>query len=214
MGLNANTIAAILLAVFFLEGCAPSKQYERRYRRAWRKVVNSQAWKDALASGNAAATASSDPFCALPGFPNKETVAYASGPVMEKAFLERYPSLVSRAYFRIIAEAEAADSRLSGEYQRLYRESRTEEGRENKRLQRQLQAAERRYTAHREMLEGLRAWKAFNRFGSDDLDFFLEEYLEEAFKLYQKGAADEQLIAFLMVKLADLYHHEEQQLKP
>lgn len=214
MGLNAKTIVGILLAVFVLEGCAPSKQYERRYRRAWRKVVNSQAWKDALVSGDRAPYASSDLFYALPGLRKKEAVAYASGPVMEKAFLERYPSLVSRAYFRIIAEAEAADSRLSDEYQRLYRESRSAEGGENKRLQRQLQAAERRYKAHREMLEGLRAWKAFNRFGSDDLEFFLEDYLEEAYKVYQKGAGDEHLIAFLMVKLADLYHLEEQQLKP
>ena len=59
------------------------------------------------------------------------------------------------------------------------------------------------------MLEGLKSWRAFEKDGSDDLDFFNAEYVVEAYRLYKNGLGEDRIISFLMVKLADLYHLEE-----
>lgn len=201
----------VLLAALILVSCATSQNYRPRYRKAWRKVVNSQAWLDALAAYNNNLSANGGVFYAVPSVREREVLQHLEDPDMEvdQAFLERYPSMVSRAYFRIIAEAEKADSRITGAYQQLVTQAQKEENAKNRQLEKELALAEKRFVAHREMLEGLRSWRSFNRYGSDDLDFFLEEYLPEAYKMYAKGQDDDQIIAFLMVKLADLYHFEE-----
>jgi hypothetical protein len=59
------------------------------------------------------------------------------------------------------------------------------------------------------MLEGLKSWKAFNEYGSDDLDFFLSENLPRAHSMHSNGRGDEEILRYLVYRLADLYHFEE-----
>jgi hypothetical protein len=203
----------ILLVLYTLTviSCGSSKNYKDRYRKAWLKVVNSQAWRDALAANNINATSGSGLYFAVPSQGDREGFQSLDEPGMEidRAFLEKYPSLVSRAYYRIIAEAEAADERISADYQHLSSEIHKSGQEADRRLKRQFELAKKRYEAHSEMLEGLKSWKSFNKYGSDDLDFFLEEHFLEAHEMYIQGAEEEDIIAFLMGKLADLYHFEE-----
>jgi hypothetical protein len=201
----------LVLAALLVSSCSSSKDYRARYRKAWRKVVNSQAWLDALAANNSDATSGTPVYYSVPTAREQEIIENLDdlGLEIDHTFLEKYPSLVSRAYYRIIAEAETADKRIAGDYQYLSSELHKPGNEDNRQLKRQLELSKKRFEAHREMLEGLKSWRSFNQYGSDDLDFFLEDYLPEAHEMYVRGADDEHIIAFLMGKLADLYHFEE-----
>ena len=113
---------------------------------------------------------------------------------------------MSRAYFRLIAEALDADQRIAQSYQDMYRRARMSESRTNPILEREFELAEKRFLAHREMLEGLRSWNAFNDYGSDDLDFFMQEELPVAYEKHDRGVQEDEIVDYLMRKLADLYH--------
>jgi hypothetical protein len=169
------------------------------YGEAWEEVVASRSWK---------ADVDATPPVDGPGkthyaIPNYRPLEVEN---TDPEFLRRYPALVSRAYFRLISEAMDADRRVSETYQDLYRKSRQFEEGQDPALQQEYETARRRFMAHREMLEGLRSWNAFNEYGSDDLDFFLQEQLEPAYEKYERGVKEEQLVDYLMRRLADLYH--------
>ena len=125
------------------------------------------------------------------------------------AFEEKYNSLISRAYFKIISEAEEADYRIHQEYLTLNAQKGEMGNRNNKSFRNKLELARKRYIAHREILEGLKSWNAFSEYGSDDLEFFKEEQAGSAFGMFLNGESDEDIINFLIYKLADLYHYEE-----
>lgn len=218
-GTSANThfmpkkllrVVILWISLLLLAGCTSSRnEYKRKYRKVWREIVNSQAWRDALAKQ--ARLEDSIPFAEAPDalIPETKSGKLAS---LDSDFVRKYHSWVSRAYFKIIAEAEQADRKISAEYQRLATENLQEDRAGDKRFQKKLQMAKERYEAHTQMLEGLKSWKAFNEFGSDDLDFFREEYVDRAYMMYQRRPDEERIINFLMVKLADLYHIEERRL--
>lgn len=212
MGRIAKFTGILLVMVVVLgSSCSSSKNYQARYRKAWQKVVNSQAWLDALAANNKDALSGTPVYFSVPAVREREVLQNLDDLDLEidQAFLEKYPSLVSRAYYRIIAEAEDADKRVTRDYQYLSAEMHKAGNEDNRQLKRQFELAEKRYEAHTEMLEGLKSWRSFNQYGSDDLDFFLVDYLPEAHKMYTRGADDEHIITYLMGKLADLYHFEE-----
>lgn len=186
-------------------GCSSLKPPEDPYAEAWEEVVSSRKWEQASVATDMAEQGSPPQFYALSSVKMEEERPEAS-PV----FLDRYPKLVSRAYFRLIAEAIEADRRVTNAFQELYAESRKEENKDKRRVQRDFETARRRFVAHRKMLEGLRSWNAFHDYGSDDLDFFLKEQFPEAYKLYQKGASEERIVELLMNELADLYHEQNQ----
>ena len=71
---------------------------------------------------------------------------------------------------------------------------------------RELALAKLMYEAHWNMLEGLKSWNAFSAYGSDDLDFFKKEHLENAYLMFRKGSSDSEIIDFLVYRLADLYY--------
>ncbi len=202
----------ILLLATLTMGCATSKDYERAYRRAWRKIVNSQAWRDALVSNYREGNRRAEVFYPLPSvYDNTELRSFAEGKI-DADFLETYQSLVFRAYFRTIAEAEKADARIYEAYSRLRTQRNLKENRRDTEFMRSLELAKTRYQAHREMLEGLKSWKAFNEYGSDDLDFFLKEHLNPAYAMHRQGQGQEAILEYLVYRLADLYHFEERRL--
>ncbi len=124
-------------------------------------------------------------------------------------FEERYTILVKRAYFKIIAEAEAADSRLKHEYNVLMQRARELQNSRDRDAERKLEGARKKYEAHREMLEGLKSWNILSEFGSDDIKFFKAENREKVLQMYKAGQQEERIIYYLIYKLADLYHFEE-----
>ena len=186
-------------AVVLLSACSPLQSDTASYGEAWAEVVESGRWETSLTEVSNPPSENATYF-ALPEFSPTETTEASS------EFIQHYPVLVSRAYFRLISEAMDADQDVARTYQELYRESRIPENQDNTRKQQEFETAQRRYLAHREMLNGLRSWNAFNRYGSDDLDFFLEEEFEVTYAKYQRGMQEDALVEYLMRRLADLYH--------
>jgi hypothetical protein len=189
------------MPLVLISACSPLQPDTESYGEAWEEVLESSRWETSLNEIPNPSTESTTYF-ALPEFrPTTDTEA-------SEDFLQHYPVLVSRAYFRLISEAMEADQDVARSYQELYRESRMPEYQGNARKQQEFETAERRYLAHREMLNGLRSWNAFNRYGSDDLDFFLQEEFEVAYAKYQRGVKEDALVEYLMRRLADLYHQK------
>ena len=189
-----------VLSLLFLAGCSGLPKEEDPYADAWTTVVGSPQWSESLTNRVSGAPEPRPGFYAVPGIQDLDNSQVPPG------FLEAYPKLVSRAYFRLIAEARDADYRVRMAYQELYLESHKEQNRDNPALERECETARQRFLAHRRMLEGLVSWRAFHQFGSDDLDFFLKDQLGESYRMYRNGQGEDQIVAHLMNRLADLYH--------
>jgi len=201
----------LLLFMILTASCSSYKNYDRAYRRAWKKIVNSQAWRDALVSNSRERPGEQEILYTLPTAFENTDLEDAAALKVDEAFLDTYRSLVLRAYFRTIAEAEHADSRIYEAYNHLREKRQLKENRKNPEFKEQLEYAKNRYQAHREMLEGLKSWKAFNEYGSNDLDFFLREHLPKAYAMHREGKKDEDIMRYLVFRLADLYHFEERE---
>ncbi len=200
-------IAPVLLVCAFATGCSGLRQETDPYDEAWEALLRSQKWEETLTASEREHGQDGVVFYAVPEF-----VAH-NDPSVDPAFTDLYPKLVSRAYFRLIAEALEADRRVYAAYKALLADSQQPENWDSERMKRELETASRRFLAHRRMLEGLRNWKAFNRYGSDDLDFFMQEQLKPSFALHRKGAEDGRIVDYLMTELADLYHKEGEGLR-
>ncbi len=194
-------VSCLALALVLIGACSPLQSDTESYGEAWEDVLESGRWETSLHESPNPPSENATYF-ALPEFSPTETTGASAD------FIERYPVLVSRAYFRLISEAMDADQDVARSYQELYRESRIPENQNNSRKQQEFETAQRRYLAHREMLNGLRSWNAFNRYGSDDLDFFLKEEFEVTYAKYQRGVQEDALVEYLMRRLADLYHQK------
>lgn len=206
MKMNVRSISAGLgmLGIALLAmACGGLKQAEDPYQASWEKKLASDPWKASLVQSPETDSTPGSPHYALPQL---DRIRDASVP---PEFIATYPKLVSRAYFRLIAEAFEADRGIRAAYQHAYIEAHKDENSDDQAVQQAYQTARKRYEAHRQMLEGLRSWKAFQEYGSDDLEFFLEEQLRACYALYQKGATEERMVGQLMTGLADLYHKEE-----
>ena len=201
---------AACLAFLVLTGCsAQMASSQDQYEEAWQKVLNSQAWKDAL-KGN-----ESDIYSGKKEFHTGTEVIEESKDEKtrktdrESDFEARYDVLVRRAYLKIIAEAEKADSRLEREYIIRNAQALKRETRGAKTFDQELELVNKRYQAHRKMLNGLKSWKIFSEYGTDDLDFFKAEHKEAVRKMLLNGKDEKAIVNFLIYRLADLYHFED-----
>lgn len=187
-----------LIFVCLMSSCAVNQtKYQKRYNEIWREMIQSQAWKESLNQNTDVGTeglyASAEDDIIL------ET---ESGYEENLAFEERYQSLVSRAYFKIMTEAEKLDAQIAAQYALAKNDPNISK--------RDREEAERKFAAHRAMLSGLRSWNIFSEDRSGDLDYFKRENREAVQNMMQNAQGTEQMINFLIYKLADLYHVEEQ----
>ena len=201
----------MLLGIFLLSGCGVSKKrkYQREYKRLWKEIIQSQAWKDALRSSKTFTYIDNElRYIAVRPSDLKMTILPDSERTRE-VFEKSYSGWVKQAYFRIISEAEQADAGIKAEYARLLEIRKDRDPGNNKEFREKLSLAKRRYQAHSKMLEGLKSWKAFYDYGSDDLDFFSTENKKLVYELFRTGQNEKTIVAYLMYKLADLYHQED-----
>ncbi|WP_411029236.1 hypothetical protein [Spongiimicrobium sp. 3-5] len=199
--------AMALPLLFLIASCAaPTTNFKREYRKIWKETIKSEAWFNSLQNtkeNDLAEDISLYSSTADEVVPLEEEMPTSTKNIL---FLEKYHFLVSRAYFKIIAQAENADDRLRETYERLKLEKQQGFKKNTKDLKGDLALATKRYHAHREMLEGLRSWNIFSPNRSNDLDFFKEENTKEVFTMWLDGETDDTIINFLVYKLADLYH--------
>ncbi len=197
-----------MLLVISLTACNTSQNYfQKEYKRVWQETTQSAAWINSLNS----ITSLSDkkPMEDLYPSTGQDILATMKPQARERAglFVELYDSYVSRAYYSLISEAKKADEHLLEEYNNLLKTSKDRPDRAE--YTEELALAKLRYEAHWKMLQGLKSWNAFSEYGSDDLNFFKQEHLENAYLMFSKGSSDTEIINFLVYRLADLYHFEE-----
>ena len=199
MKTNYGLICACLM-VAGLAGCGSS--HNARYEAQWKEIVKSEAWKSSLDETR------DDPFIATK---NETGIVASSLELKADPFNHKYRSLVSRAYFKIISEAEAADIRIKADYDRFLTENPDFATSTDENVRQIVLLYRKKYSAHKTMLDGLRSWDAFDEYGSDDLDFFLQEHQEVARAMHANGLSDKEIVDYLVYKLADLYHLDQYQ---
>jgi len=177
------------------------------YDEAWQVVLNSQEWKDALE--DEVSNTTSDERYLYASNDNEAIVVDGVIKVSSNAnFDTKYEVLVRRAYLKVIAEAEKADTRLEREYI-LRNAAALKKGRKrSQEFVQKLELVNKRYHAHRKMLEGLKSWNIFSEYGTNDLDFFMAENQGAVQEMIQKGKKEAAITKYLIYKLADLYHFE------
>ncbi|WP_291961395.1 hypothetical protein [Maribacter sp.] len=198
--LNSRVTSAILITVIgliCLNSCSLSKtHYKREYAKVWKEYIKSEAWKQSLIADNAYKVndlyASTD-----------EEMVLAADDNANSRFKSKYESLVSRAYFKIITEAEKADAQITANY-KLLNDTESSVSVDKKKVQ----AITNRYEAHKAMLSGLKSWNIFSDDRSGDLEYFKAENEIEIQNMISGGKSDTQIVNYLIYKLADLYHIE------
>ena len=191
-------IMLAILGTVCLVGCGASQtHYQREYAKVWKELIKSQAWQESLLADNAENT---EELYAS----NDNEVLLANDTKIEAGFEDRYQTLVSKAYFKIITEAEKADARISADYKLLQDDESSISI--SKKQEHQIT---KKYEAHKAMLSGLKSWNIFSEDRSGDLDYFKIENKSAIQRMIQSGDADHQMVNYLIYKLADLYHVEE-----
>ena len=187
-----------LIFVCLLSSCAVNQtKYQKRYNDIWREMIQSQAWKESLKDKDVDV-----PVGLYASLDDDEVLEEETTTNYEMAFEDQYQSLVSRAYFKIITEAEKLDTRITAEYKQIQNNPENFSKKEREEV-------ERKFQAHRSMLSGLRSWNIFSEDRSGDLDYFKRENRDAIQEMMQEGKESNQMINFLIYKLADLYHVEE-----
>lgn len=187
----------VVCMMICLTGCGVARtKYQREYAKVWREYIKSQAWKESLIVNNA--NKNNDLYVSTDG-----DVTLAKDEKIIAGFEDKYQNLVSKAYFKIITEAEKADAQITAEYQLL------QDGQSSlKADKKRVQDITKRYEAHKAMLSGLKSWNIFSEDRSGDLKYFKAENEVEIQKMIQSGESDNQIVNYLIYKLADLYHVE------
>lgn len=192
------TAFIVVLGSICLISCGASKtHYQREYAKVWKELIKSKAWQESLLANKTNKT--NDLYAS-----NENEVTLAEASKATVGFEDKYQALVSKAYFKIITEAEKADVKISAEYALLQADD-TSMNTSKKRVQ----EVTKKYEAHKAMLSGLKSWNIFSEDRSGDLDYFKAENQAEIQKMIRLGDADHQMVNFLIYKLADLYHVEE-----
>lgn len=193
--------------IFLATSCAINQsKYEKEYSKVWKEIIKSNAWQESLLANNE--NPDSGDFYASTG---DDVVVLDESPVASSDFNfeKKYQFLVSRAYFKIITEAEKADARITAEQRLLNDQLVSENGIKEKALIRQKEEMTRKYNAHKAMLQGLKSWNIFSENRSGDLDYFKAENRVAVQQMTENGENDARMVNFLIYKLADLYHVEE-----
>ena len=191
------------IAGLFFASCKSSKSYNAKYEAAWQDVIQSDAWRSSIDEDQ------TDGLYATGNGAEEKWLTDKENNVVEKDPFEiKYDLWVSRAYSKIISEAEAADNEIKAEYDRFLAENPDASVSTDENVVKIMRIYKRKYEAHKAMLDGLKSWHAFESYGSDDLKFFKEENRKVVQGMYRNGRPDEKIIDFLVYKLADLYHLE------
>lgn len=199
---------SLLLLTFLVIGsCWGQDSSSDIYDEAWQVVLNSQEWKDSLE--DEVSNATSDEQYLYASNDNEVIVVDDAIKIDSNSNFDiKYEILVRRAYLKVIAEAEKADTRLEREYI-LRNATALKKGRKRTlEFEQKLELVNKRYHAHRKMIEGLKSWNIFSEYGTNDLDFFMAENQGAVQEMLQKGRKEAAITKYLIYKLADLYHFE------
>ena len=194
----------MIVCAMILASCAGSHtKFKREYARVWKETIKSDAWQASLITTGADFQEDQNFYTST-----EELVLNTSFKSKTTAdFNEKYNKLVSKAYYKIIAEAEKSDKRLKEEYQRLTLHK--VHGITSKLNKGDLALVTKKYEAHSAMLNGLKSWNIMSEYGTDDLEFFQAEHRAKVVDMLEGNHSEEVIINYLVYKLADLYHFDQ-----
>ncbi len=200
-------ISVVVFAIVLLQACSSSKSsYKKEYAKVWKELIKTEAWKEALVSQKTNASPNNLYVSSDEDLVVNTTESLKS--IQSTWFKQKYGSLVSRAYFKIISEAQNADARLQEDYEYWSLKEKTSKVKD-KELKKRVALVSKKYEAHKNMLSGLKSWNIFSEDRSGDLDYFKAENKEAIYKMYLQDSDEKAMINYLVFKLADLYHFEE-----
>lgn len=201
---NVLRIFSALLWLLFTAGTNAQQNIQKEYRTG-QETTQSAVGVNPFNSSTSGDTVKEDLYAY-----NEQGILATMTPIArERAglFVQLYNAYVSRACYSLLDEAQKADKQLLEQYNNLLLASKDRPDRAA--YDKELALAKLMYEAHWNMLEGLKSWNAFSAYGSDDLDFFKKEHLENAYLMFRKGSSDSEIIDFLVYRLADLYYVQE-----
>lgn len=203
-------LISIAILGSILGSCSSTKSnYQKEYTRVWKEILKSEAWKNSLLTKKEDKEENSSELTTSRDVTGIADDRFTTRLNMEALFDKRFQSMVSRAYFKIISEAENADKRLSAEYDRWKAMQQNTDLLRDREFKRNYGLVIKKYNAHKKMLEGLKSWNIFSEYRSNDIDFFKAENKSEIQKMYENGSTEDQMINYLVYRLADLYHDED-----
>ena len=123
---------------------------------------------------------------------------------------KKYHYLVARAYFKLLSEAQKSERKLKGQYEQYTLDNERFNRKQSSTFQSKLNLVQKKYEAHRAMLFGLKSWNLFSENRTGDMFYFMVENEDRIFQMYQGDMSETKMVKFLIYKLADLYHQEEQ----
>src|SRR5690606_16413627 len=137
----------------------------------------------------------------------KESVInYLDALIEYRDFMEKYDQWIYSAYLKLIAEAEQIDYEIQDEYSTLQARVNTYNKQEDKE---ELLEIEKKYSAHSLMLSNLRKWnltleEVKNPEG--ELKKLKETYFNKVYLMFKNGRPESNIIDYIEVRLADIYH--------
>jgi len=125
------------------------------------------------------------------------------------SFERRYHYLVARAYFKLLSEAQKSERKLRTEYEKFALKKEKLSRKDNHNFQLKLKNAQKKYEAHSKMLSGLRSWNLFSENRTGDMFYFMAENEGRIYNMYEGKLPEDKMVKYLIYKLADLYHLDE-----
>ncbi len=200
----------VLAPLFLCTGSCTTKRsaLEKKYDKGWKEIMQSQEWQNSFTASVDTQIPEGTGFYVIATDVEIGGEEDALGREYSIDFRKKYHSLVLRAYFKVIIQAERMNGRLEQEY-KLFQKSKSLVDPSNKKNLKVADRKEQRYRSHKNMLEGLRSWNVFNENRTADLDFFKRENIQVVHEMNERGKEEETIIRFLIYRLADLYHGQD-----
>lgn len=124
-------------------------------------------------------------------------------------FIEFYNERLYDAYLKLVAEAKQLDRSVEEEYITMYgkiNSSKVKDPIDEEKLI----VLEKKYASHKELLNTLLQWNLQLedfRNSTNDFKILKDSNIAEAFKMYQNNVPKKEVIHFLEIKLADVFHN-------
>ncbi|WP_024769194.1 hypothetical protein [Aquimarina macrocephali] len=124
-------------------------------------------------------------------------------------FIEFYNERLYDAYLKLVIEAKQLDRSIEEEYNVVYGKINSSKVKDSVDVER-LVVLEKKYTSHKELLKTLLDWNLkLEDFQNsiDDFKILKDRNIAETFEMYKNKTSQKEVIHYLEIRLADLFHN-------
>lgn len=124
-------------------------------------------------------------------------------------FIEFYNERLYDAYLKLVIEAKQLDRSIEEEYNTVYGKINSSTVKDSVDVEK-LAVLEKKYTSHKELLKTLLDWNLkledFQN-STDDFKILKDRNIAETFEMYKNKTSQKEVIHYLEIRLADLFHN-------